>query len=65
MRTTVNLDDNLLDRAQALTGVAGRSALLSEALKALIQRESTRRITRSGGNETQEEIRDRRRERRQ
>lgn len=65
MRTTVNLDDNLLDRAQTLTGVAGRSALLREALKALIQRESTRRVTRPAGDETQLKIRDRRRECRQ
>jgi len=51
MRTTINLDDALLERAQALSGVAERSALLREALTALIQRESARRLARLGGSE--------------
>ena len=51
MRTTVKLDDALLDRAQELSGVEGRSALLREALEALIQRESARRLARLGGTE--------------
>lgn len=51
MRTTINLDDALLDRAQALSGVQERSALLREALTALIQRESARRLARLGGSE--------------
>lgn len=51
MRTTINLDDALLERAQLLSGVAERSALLREALSALIERESARRLARLGGSE--------------
>ena len=51
MRTTVNLDDAMLDRAAALTGVRERSVLLREALQALIERESSRRLARLGGTE--------------
>lgn len=51
MRTTVTLDDQLLDRAGALTGLHERSHLLREALKALIERESARRLARLGGSE--------------
>lgn len=51
MRTTVNLDDALLEHAQALTGVHEHSALLREALNALIQRESARRLAQLGGSQ--------------
>jgi len=51
MRTTVTLDDELLAKAQAYTGVKERSALLREALTALIERESARRLARLGGTE--------------
>lgn len=51
MRTTVALDDELVARAQALTGVPEKSALIREALKALIERESARRLARLGGSE--------------
>jgi len=51
MRTTVTLDDALLDRAQRLSGLRERSALLREALAALIQRESANRLARLGGTE--------------
>ena len=51
MRTTVTLDDALLDRARRLSGLDERSALLREALAALIQRESARRLARLGGTE--------------
>ncbi len=40
MRTTVSLDDDLLAKAQAFTGLKEKSALVREALKALIERES-------------------------
>lgn len=50
MRTTVNLDADLLDKAKALTGVEERGPLLREALKALIERESARRLARLGGS---------------
>ena len=53
MRTTVNLDDALLSRAQSLCGVEERNALLREALNALIERESARRLARLGGTEPQ------------
>ena len=51
MRTTVTLDDQLLDRAADLTGVRERGPLLREALRALIERESARRLARLGGSE--------------
>jgi Arc/MetJ family transcription regulator len=51
MRTTVSLDDDLLADAQHLTGLGERTALLREALKALIERESARRLARLGGSE--------------
>ena len=51
MRTTVALDDNLIAKAQSLTGLTERSSLLREALKALIQRETAQRLARLGGTE--------------
>jgi Arc/MetJ family transcription regulator len=62
MRTTVTLDETLLKRAQFLSGVDERSALLKEALNALIQRESARRLAQLGGTEPQLESVARRRE---
>ncbi|EAY57735.1 MAG: conserved hypothetical protein [Leptospirillum rubarum] len=53
MRTTVRIDDSLLSRAQNMTGLTSRNALLKEALEALIQRESARRLARLGGSEPQ------------
>jgi Arc/MetJ family transcription regulator len=49
MRTTVALDDELIHTAQEFTGVAEKTALLREALKALIERESARRLASLGG----------------
>jgi Arc/MetJ family transcription regulator len=51
MRTTINLDDRLFDQAQRITGVKERTALIHEGLRALIQRESARRLARLGGSE--------------
>jgi Arc/MetJ family transcription regulator len=51
MRTTLALDDDLLAEAQRLTGTSEKSALVKEALRALIQRESARRLARLGGSE--------------
>ena len=51
MRTTLALDDALLAKAQAFTGLKEKSALIREALKALIERESARRLARLGGSE--------------
>jgi Arc/MetJ family transcription regulator len=51
MRTTIALDDDLLAKAQAYTGLSEKSALVREALKALIEREAARRLARLGGSE--------------
>jgi Arc/MetJ family transcription regulator len=51
MRTTLALDDDLLERAIALTGIEEKAALVREALKALIERESARRLALLGGSE--------------
>jgi Arc/MetJ family transcription regulator len=51
MRTTLALDDELMAKAQALTGRMEKSALVREALIALIERESARRLARLGGTE--------------
>jgi Arc/MetJ family transcription regulator len=51
MRTTLAIDDELLGKAQAISGVREKSALVREALKALIERESARRLARLGGSE--------------
>ncbi len=53
MRTTIVLDDELLEKAQALTHVQKKSALVKEALKALIERESAKRLASLGGSEPQ------------
>jgi Arc/MetJ family transcription regulator len=47
----MSLDAELVAEAQGLTGLKEKSALVREALKALIERESTRRIARLGGSE--------------
>ena len=49
MRTTVTLDDELVDKAAALTGIEERSALLREAMKVLVRVESARRLAALGG----------------
>ncbi len=49
MRTTLALDDDLVRVAQEFTGVAEKTALVREALKALIERESARRLASLGG----------------
>ena len=51
MRTTLALDDELLEKAQAYTDLREKSALVREALRALIERESARRLARLGGSE--------------
>lgn len=53
MRTTINLDDELLEEARRITGMEGRTALIHEGLRALIERESARRLARLGGSEAQ------------
>jgi len=51
MRTTINLDDQLVTEAQRITGMKERTALIHEGLRALIGRESARRLARLGGSE--------------
>ena len=51
MRTTLVLDDDLVAAAQDYTGLGEKTALVREALKALIERESARRLARLGGTE--------------
>jgi Arc/MetJ family transcription regulator len=51
MRTTINLDDRLLSDARRVTGMTERTALVHEGLKALIERETARRLARLGGSE--------------
>ena len=53
MKATVNIDDRLLEQAQRLTGLKSRSALIREGMRALIERESARRLARLGGTEPQ------------
>jgi Arc/MetJ family transcription regulator len=61
MRTTIVLDDEQLAKAQAFTGLKEKSQLVREALKALIERESARRLALLGGSEPDLEIPARRR----
>jgi Arc/MetJ family transcription regulator len=51
MRTTLVLDDDLIHEAQRLTGTSEKSALVRQALRALIERESARRLARLAGSE--------------
>ncbi len=51
MRTTLNIDDELLAKATKLAGPIERSAVIREALIALIERESARRLARLGGTQ--------------
>ena len=53
MRTTIDLDEELLDKARRVTGMEGRAALIHAGLRALIERESARRLARLGGAEAQ------------
>ena len=49
MRTTVNLDDELMARAMVLTGIDEKVRVLHEALRSLIARETGRRLAKMGG----------------
>lgn len=51
MRTTVALDDDLVAKAGSLTAIREKSRLIREALHALIERESARRLAALGGAE--------------
>ena len=51
MRTTLNIDDDLLQKAAKLTGVEEKTSLVRLGLEALIARESGRRLAKLGGTE--------------
>jgi Arc/MetJ family transcription regulator len=51
MRTTLNLDDRLMEEAAAYAGMKEKTALLHEGLRALIQREAAARLAALGGSD--------------
>ena len=53
MRTTLNIEDSLLDKAAMLTGIKEKTAIVKMGLEALIARESARRLALLGGTQKQ------------
>ena len=53
MRATLNIEDELFAKAQRISGLKERAALVQEGLRALIERESARHLARLGGTEPQ------------
>jgi Arc/MetJ family transcription regulator len=51
MKITIDVDDGLIEEGQRITGTTDRSAVINEALRALISRESARRVARLGGSD--------------
>ena len=51
MRTTINIDDEILKKASQLTGIKEKTALVRQGLEALISLESSKRLARLGGTE--------------
>ena len=51
MRTTLNIDDALLDEASRMTGITEKTALVRAGLESLIQREAARRLAKLGGTQ--------------
>ncbi|OPY68221.1 MAG: Antitoxin VapB32 [Syntrophorhabdus sp. PtaU1.Bin050] len=51
MRTTLNIEDNLIDQASKMTGIKEKTTLVKLGLEALIARESAKRLARLGGSE--------------
>ena len=51
MRTTLNIEDELLDRAVRLTGIKEKTSLVRLGLESLIAKESAKRLARLGGTE--------------
>ena len=52
MRTTLNIDDEILKKASQLTGIKEKTALVRQGLEALIARESSKRLAKLGGSES-------------
>ena len=53
VKTTVTIDNALLERAEELTGITNKTDLAREGLRALIERESARKLARLGGSQPQ------------
>ena len=53
MRTTLNIEDNLIDKASKMTGIKEKTTLVKLGLEALIARESARRLAKLGGTQKQ------------
>ena len=53
MRTTLNIEDNLIDQACKMTGIKEKTTLVKLGLEALIARESGKRLAKLGGTEEQ------------
>jgi hypothetical protein len=51
MRTTLNIEDKLIENASELTGIKEKTTLVKLGLEALIARESSRRLAKLGGTE--------------
>jgi Arc/MetJ family transcription regulator len=51
MRTTLNIEDNLMDKASKMTGIKEKTALVKLGLEALIARESGKRLAILGGTQ--------------
>lgn len=61
MRITLNIDDDLLERATVLTGLIDKSALICESLRALIEREIAHEMDSLGGSDSEAQSPHRRR----
>lgn len=61
MRTTLNIDDELLDKAAKLTGIKEKTSLVKLGLESLIARESAKRLALLGGTEKRLQVSPRRR----
>jgi len=53
MKTTLNIDDQILKKASRLTGISEKTALVRKGLEALIEQESAKRLAALGGTEKQ------------
>jgi hypothetical protein len=53
MKTTLNIDDQILKKASRLTGISEKTALVRRGLEALIEQESAKRLAALGGTEKQ------------
>lgn len=53
MRTTLNIEDDLIDKATKITGIKEKTTLVKLGLEALISRESARRLAKLGGTQKQ------------